>query len=216
MPTAIVTQSNGRIVHVRLVSSDPTDTTMPVEALEAGAPMAAVEGEANTEDKGPSPIAPEGKELIWGGGSFIVLLVLMRLVLFPRVKKGIAIRYGNIRSNIDGATSVRAEARNEVATYERALVDARADASRRVDEARRALDAERQVAIAAVSSRIAARKAEVEASNAAIRAAASADVSLAIASVATAATQIAVGRAPDAAVVARAVEESLQLSGGQR
>ena len=216
MPTAIVTQLNGRIVHVRLVSSGSSDTTTPGEALEAGAPMAAAEGEALTEDKGPSPIAPEGKELIWGGGSFVVLLVLMRLVLFPKVKKGIETRYGNIRANIDGATNVRADARAEVAAYESALVDVRAEASRRVDEARRTLDAERQVAITAVTARIAERKAEVDAANAAVRAAASADVSVAIASVATTATQIAVGRAPDAAVVSRAVEESLQLSGGQR
>ena len=140
MPTAIVTQLNGRIVHVRLVSGT-TDTTMPVEALEAGAPMAAVEGEEYTEDKGPSPIAPEGKELIWGGGSFVVLLVLMRLVLFPKVKKGMETRYGNIRADIDGATNVRADARADVAQYESALVDVRAEASRRVDEARRTPDA---------------------------------------------------------------------------
>ena len=80
MPTAIVTQLNGRIVHVRLVSG----TTTPGEALEADAPMAAAEGEALTEDKGPSPIAPEGKELIWGGGSFVVLLVLMRWCCSPK------------------------------------------------------------------------------------------------------------------------------------
>lgn len=214
MPTAIVTQLKGHLVHVRLVSSDTTDTTMPAETT--GVPLATAAAEVGAEPKGPSPIAPEGKELIWGGGSFVVLLVLMRLVLFPKVKKGIETRYGNIRNNIDGATNVRADARADVAAYESALVDVRAEASRRVDEARRTLDAERQVAITAVTARIAARKAEVDASNAAVRAAASADVSIAIASVATTATQIAVGRAPDAAVVSRAVEESLQLSGGQR
>jgi hypothetical protein len=33
MPTAIVTQSSGQIVHVRLVSSDTTDTTVAPEAV---------------------------------------------------------------------------------------------------------------------------------------------------------------------------------------
>ena len=36
------------------------------------------------EDTGPSPIAPEVKELHWGAGAFIVLFVLMRLCSSPR------------------------------------------------------------------------------------------------------------------------------------
>ena len=44
-------------------------------------------------DTGPSPIAPEVKELVWGAGSFIVFALLMRFFLFPKLKKGMDARY---------------------------------------------------------------------------------------------------------------------------
>ena len=34
------------------------------------------------------PIMPEVKELIWGFGSFVVLAVVLRYVLFPKVRAG--------------------------------------------------------------------------------------------------------------------------------
>ena len=78
--------------------------------------------EATTEeDKGPSPIAPELKELAWGAGAFVVLRVLMRFVLFPKVKKGMDARYGMIRGDHETADAVRAAAAAEVAAYEREL-----------------------------------------------------------------------------------------------
>jgi hypothetical protein len=46
-----------------------------------------------TLDDGPSPIAPELKELLWGFGAFIVFLILMRLWLVPKVKRGLEARY---------------------------------------------------------------------------------------------------------------------------
>ncbi|HWC67341.1 MAG TPA: hypothetical protein VG478_04680, partial [Acidimicrobiales bacterium] len=48
------------------------------------------EGEEHAEevDEGPSPIAPELKELAWGVGTFVVFLLLVRLVFYPRIKKG--------------------------------------------------------------------------------------------------------------------------------
>ncbi|MDP5087383.1 MAG: hypothetical protein NWP41_01695, partial [Ilumatobacteraceae bacterium] len=45
---------------------------------------------------GPNPISPEVKELVWGAGSFIVFLILMRLFLVPKVRKGMASRYESI------------------------------------------------------------------------------------------------------------------------
>ena len=38
-------------------------------------------------EEGPSPLAIEPKELMWGGGAFLVLAVLMRFWLFPAVKQ---------------------------------------------------------------------------------------------------------------------------------
>ena len=46
----------------------------------------AVSAETGSEEgvpvgPGPNPISPEMKELVWGAGSFIVFLILMRLFL---------------------------------------------------------------------------------------------------------------------------------------
>src|SRR5215471_10761991 len=74
----------------------------------------------------PSPIAPEVKELVWGAGAFIVLAILMRLVLFPRVKKGMDARYGLIRDELEDADATRASAQAEMADYEAELAKVRA------------------------------------------------------------------------------------------
>ncbi|MEY3588805.1 MAG: hypothetical protein RJA47_1401, partial [Actinomycetota bacterium] len=84
MLTAKVTQSNGRVIHVRLVQSDSaTDTTVAgEEATALAAESGEAEGETHSEVKtAPNPIAPETKELAWAAGSFIVLFVLMRFFL---------------------------------------------------------------------------------------------------------------------------------------
>ena len=73
MLTAVVTQRDSSPVEVRIVGCRRRRGTE--------------EGEAHSEVEpkdGPSPIAPEVKELVWGGGAFVVFAVLMRLLLFPR------------------------------------------------------------------------------------------------------------------------------------
>ena len=60
------------------------------------APAGAEEGEAHEEvpENDLNPIFPELKEVVWGFGAFIVLAVLMRWVLFPRMQKGTEARAG--------------------------------------------------------------------------------------------------------------------------
>jgi F-type H+-transporting ATPase subunit b len=157
--------------------------------------------EAATEDKGPSPIAPELKELAWGGGSFVVLLLVMRLVLFPRVKKGMQARYGKIRDDHQTADDVRAQARAEVVAYEQELASVKAEATKRIDAARQALEAERAAAIGAANERIAAKRAEANAANDAAKAAASQHIRAAVVDVSTRAAELATGRKPGDAVV---------------
>jgi F-type H+-transporting ATPase subunit b len=165
-------------------------------------PSINVAAEASTEeDKGPSPIAPEVKELAWGAGSFVVLFVLMRLVLFPRVKKGMQARYGKIRDDHETADSVRAQARAEVAAYEQELAAVKAEAARRIDAVRQTLEAERVAAIAEANERIAAKRAAANAANDAAKAAASQHIRAAVADVSGRAAELATGRKPGAAVV---------------
>jgi F-type H+-transporting ATPase subunit b len=168
-------------------------------------PSSVTAAEATTEDKGPSPIAPELKELAWGGGAFLVLFVLMRLVLFPRVKKGMQERYGKIRDDHQTADDVRAQARAEVATYEQELAAVKAEAAKRIDAVRQELEAERATAIGAANERIAAKRAAANAANEAAKTAASHQVRAAVIDVSARAAELATGRKPGADVVDRAV-----------
>ena len=215
MATAVIALSGGSVVSLVLAEGE-TGTTVPTgeEMLMTAAP-ASGEAVAEVESTGPNPIAPEGKELVWGFGSFLVFLVIMRLFLVPKVRKGMAARYDGIRADLEGADAAKADARSEVAKYESALAEVRVEAAKRVDAARVTLDSERAAAIAAANTRIAAKKADAEAAVAAERAAVRDQISAAVATVTTTATSIAVGKSADNAVVTQAVTQAMQNSGAR-
>lgn len=157
--------------------------------------------------EGPGPIVPETHELAWGAGSFIVLAVLMRLVLFPRLKKSMDARYNGIRADHEQADAERAAARGEVAAYEAELASVKAEAAARVDAARAELERERQQRITVLEARLAEQRAEAQARVEAARTAARDQIHSAVASVAGHAGELATGRRPDEALVSRAVDE---------
>lgn len=208
MPTAIVTQSNGQVVHVRLVPSETTEDTV------ADVTLMAASGEATSEvDTGPNPIAAEPKEILWPAGAFFVLLVVMRYVLFPKLKKGMDQRYASIRSNIEGADQVKASARDDVASYEAAVAAARAEAAGRVDAARQILDNERTARLADVNARIASARKDAEAANAVTREAGQAQVATAVATVVSRAAELAIGSRPDQSTVDQVVKQVMESAG---
>jgi F-type H+-transporting ATPase subunit b len=214
MPTVIVTQSSGHVVQVRLVAGDTTDTTIAEElaAVSGEASPTAETNTAETPKAAPNPIAPETKEIAWAAGSFIVLLVIMRYFLFPKLKKGMDDRYASVRSDSEGADRVRADAKADVAEYEKALAAVRAEAAGRVDAARQTVDNERNAQLAQVNGRIAAARADADQKNAAAREAAQGDVASAVATVASRVAEIALGKAPDASVVSAAVALAMEGS----
>ena len=188
-------------------------TTGAGHAVVVHLPQTSVEAATTAEDKGPSPIAPEIKELAWGAGAFIVLFVLMRLVLFPRLKQGMDARYGKIRGDHETADATRAAAKAEVAEYEAELATAKAEARQRVDAARQTLEGE-TAALADANAGIAARRAEAIAQADAARAAASQHIEEAVADVSSRVTELATGRRPDAAAVTTIV--SALMAGGAK
>ena len=165
------------------------------------------------EDKGPSPIAPEIKELAWGAGAFIVLFVLMRVWLFPRLKSGMDARYGKIRGDHETADATRAAANAEVAEYEAEIATVKAQAAGRLEAARGVLESERTAALAEVNGRIAIRRSESIAASDAARAAAEEHVHAAVADVSSRAAELATGRKPQAAAVSGIVAS---LMGGHK
>jgi F-type H+-transporting ATPase subunit b len=174
--------------------------------------LVSAESGATTETSAtaPNPIAPESKELIWGGGSFLVFLVIMRLFLFPKLKKGMDARYDGIQSDLEEADATRLAAQSDVAQYQAALEKARIEAAGRVDAARQTLDQERNAKIAEANARIASKRSAAEAELNAARLAVRDQVAAAVASVTEHTTQLAVGKSPDAGVVRNAVQQVMQ------
>jgi|688.fasta_scaffold169008_2 F-type H+-transporting ATPase subunit b len=200
MLTFIVTKSSGGVVDVRLssaITADEADTTS------TGQPV----------DTGPNPIAAEPKELLWSAGAFLVLLVVMRYFLFPRLKKGMDQRYASIRSNIEGADQVKSSARADVANYDAAVAAVRVEAAARVDAARQTLDNERTARLSEVNARIATARAEADAANNAARAAGQAQVATAVATVVAQAAELASGSRPEKSVVDQVVKQVMESAG---
>lgn len=162
---------------------------------------------SETVSKEPGPIVPEMKELAWGAGSFIVFALLMRFVLFPKVKKGMDARYNSIQSAHDSADAERSSARAEVADYEVELAGIKAEAAKVVDAARVQLETERQAKLAEVNAGIAERKAAASAQAEGVRAAARDQIHAAVSDVAGRAGELATGRRPADAVVDQVVRE---------
>ncbi|MCY4258597.1 MAG: F0F1 ATP synthase subunit B [bacterium] len=84
----------------------------------------------------PNPILPETTEIIWGGGAFVILLVLMRWKLFPVVRNLMEQRTQRIQNSIDEADKTMTEAAEVKASYEAELADAKTESARILDTAR--------------------------------------------------------------------------------
>jgi F-type H+-transporting ATPase subunit b len=138
------------------------------------------------EKTGPNPIAPELKEIAWGAGAFILLAVVMRYWLFPKLKNGMDARYASIRNAHETAEATRDAAQAEVAAYDAGIAEARAEAAVILDEARREVEADRQRKLAAANSRIAERRAAAAVEAEAAKAAAMGHIEDAVAEVAAA------------------------------
>ena len=202
MLTAVVTTSHtGGLPQVNLITAETCERT----DLD-GNPEFPVGSEECPE---LIPIAPEVKEIIWGFGSFIVLAVVLRYVLFPKLRAGMTARYEGIRSDFEKADTLTASARAEVAEYEAQVASVRADAQGRVDSARDTLEAERAEKLAAVNARIAEKRAAATAEVDAAREAASSQIASAVSDVAAKAGELATGKTPSADTVAAAVDASM-------
>jgi F-type H+-transporting ATPase subunit b len=102
---------------------------------------AVIELEAAEEDlegclEAPSPIVPELNEVIWGGGAFFVLLLVMIKYGFPAVRSAMEGRTEKIRTDLEAAETAREEAEAIKAQHAAELAGAKAEAGRMIDEAR--------------------------------------------------------------------------------
>ena len=159
--------------------------------------------------KDPSPLTVAPKELFWSLGSFLVLLALMRLVFYPKLRAGVDARQGHITGTRAAAEAARAAAQSEIAEYDEALAAVRTEAQGRVDAAARTVEAERAARMAGVNAAIAERRAVANSEIDAAKAAVSSRVAEAARDVVGAATQHVLGRTADAAVLQASVDRAM-------
>jgi F-type H+-transporting ATPase subunit b len=206
-------------VEVRFVGTTVPGEGEEIESAEEEAIAAEEGGEAEAEHAVPeddlNPIFPEVKEILWGFGSFVVLALLMRYFLYPRLRKGMDARYGLITSGHEQAEQITASAKGDVANYESQLAAAKAEAATRLDAARGTLEGERSERLAEVNARIAERRAAAATELENARAAVQGDVEAAVRDVAARAGRLATGRDPDPSVVAEAVSSVMNVGVGQ-
>jgi F-type H+-transporting ATPase subunit b len=109
-------------------------------------------------------------QIFWLIVTLVVLWWVLSRVALPRIGAVLAERAGTITNDIAAAEELSLKVKDAEAAYEKALVDARAEANRIVGETRVAIKAELDAATAAADKEIAAKAAESEKAIGAIRA----------------------------------------------
>lgn len=109
-------------------------------------------------------------QVFWLVIALIATYMILSRVALPRIGGILADRQGTITNDIAAAEDLKSKAVQAEAAYDQALLDARAEASRIVDEAKADIQADLNVAIAAADKEIAAKSAESEAAISEIRA----------------------------------------------
>lgn len=206
---AAVAVTGARVTSVRLQADEPAATEQEPEATTT----AAEAGTVVPED--PSPLAIEVKELAWTMGSFLVLLLLMRLWLYPRLKSTMDARQALIDNGLAEAESVKAAAQAEVADYQAALDEVRSEGQSRIDAAAKQVEGERQAKLAEVNAAIAERKSAAVAEVEAAKAAVASRVADAASDVVNTAAGHVLGQPPSGSTVSAAVQQAMSAGVGR-
>ena len=111
-----------------------------------------------------------GNRIVWLVITLVVIYLILSRVALPRIASVLAERQGTITNDIAAAEDLKAKAQEAEAAYDKALIDARAEAGRIVAETKTGIQADLDKAIATADTKIAAKAAEGEKVIAEIRA----------------------------------------------
>lgn len=111
-----------------------------------------------------------GNQIFWLVITLVVIHLILSRVALPRIASVLAERQGTITNDIAAAEDLKAKAQEAEAAYDKALIDARAEAGRIVAETKAGIQADLDKAIATADTKIAAKAAEGEKVIAEIRA----------------------------------------------
>ena len=143
-----------------------------------------------------------GNQIFWLVITLVVIYLVLSKVALPRIAAILAERQGTITNDIAAAEDLKAKAQEAEAAYDKALIDARAEAHRIVAEAKAEIQSDLDAAIAKADAEIAAKSAESEKEIAEIRAGAMEAVKVVAADTAKEIVSAMGGMADDAKIAA--------------
>jgi F-type H+-transporting ATPase subunit b len=109
----------------------------------------------------PNNVAPQ---LIWLVFTFVVLYVLLSRLVLPRIGEVLDERKDRVKRDLASAERLKGETEKALASYEKALADARANASSIARKTREELNAEVEKERKSVEDHLAGKLAEAETS----------------------------------------------------
>jgi len=178
--------------------------------LGLAAPVLAAEGGPGLPQLNPHSFVPQ---LFWLAISFIGLYVLMSRLVLPRIGNTIMRREEKILSDLDRAQTLRNEAANILAAYEKTMGDARGEAQGIVRAAAEAMNAEAAKRSAETGAKVAQQIKNAESRIAAARAQALERLRQVAGDVAQAAVAKLTDAQPDADRIRSAVDRVLAETG---
>ncbi|MEH6645185.1 F0F1 ATP synthase subunit B' [Sulfitobacter sp.] len=117
-----------------------------------------------------------GNQIFWLVLALIAIYLILSRVALPRIAAVLAERQGTITNDIAAAEDLKSKAADAEAAYDKALLDARAEAQRIIAEAKADMQVDLDKAIAKADEQIAAQSGESERAIAEIRAGAAENV----------------------------------------
>lgn len=127
-----------------------------------------IEGTEVPHDAGHAKVFPPldpstfGPQWFWLGVTFVALYLLLSRIALPRVGEVIEERQDRIKRDLDAAERLKVETEAARAAYEKALADARANASKLAKETRDRLTADVDAERSKVEAQISAKLADAE------------------------------------------------------
>jgi F-type H+-transporting ATPase subunit b len=88
------------------------------------------------EESGTDLVLPDAAELLWGFICFVIVLVVLTKVAFPRIRQAIEARQESIQNNLEDSERAKNEAQKQLGEYKQQLAEARSEANRIIEEAR--------------------------------------------------------------------------------
>lgn len=110
-----------------------------------------------------------GNQIFWLVVALVAIYFILSRIALPRIGAVLAERQGTITNDIAAAEDLKVKASEAEAQYDKALIDARAEAQRIIGDAKADIQADLDKAIAKADAEIAAKSAESEKAIAEIR-----------------------------------------------